>query len=86
MAAPLQSTCGVSADSDIAEEWKNDAYVGYSICFKTAAETKTLAAGYRGEYRPPCYDDDIHRVYQLYFSATGEDYDCECVRLLAVPA
>jgi tRNA A-37 threonylcarbamoyl transferase component Bud32 len=38
MAAPLQSGQRVSAVSDHAEGWKDDEYVGYSICCKTSAD------------------------------------------------
>ena len=76
MATPLPSTCGVSAVSDFTEDWKQDAYVGYSIYCETATEMKKGVAGYPGEYQPPCQHDAIHRVYQLYFCATGEENDC----------
>ena len=39
---PFQSTGGVSAVSDFAEDWKQDAYVGYSICCKIATEMKRV--------------------------------------------
>ena len=42
MASPLQSAGGVSAVSDFAEDWKQDAYVGYSICCKAATEMKRV--------------------------------------------
>ena len=38
MAAPLQSGQRVSAVSDHAEGWKDDEYVGYSICCETSAD------------------------------------------------
>ena len=47
MAAPLQSGQRVSAVSDHAEGWKDDEYVGYSICCKTSADKSRVLQAIR---------------------------------------
>ena len=52
MASPLQSRCGVSAVSDISEDWKQVAYVGCSICCETEKERRRVLQVIAGNTDP----------------------------------